>query len=291
MPGGRTKKRGGVREGSTGGAQLGGLSPPIYPSTFSSESTFTGPGLKRFVNGDNRLHGLITAQNLEVAGAQLSGNFTLTDGPILWSGGGFGLAGGGMSTASNVVLVISGTNDIRLGGFFTNNGTAFWTDSGRLLLTYGSFVNAGTFVVRSNMMVAPYAADGQFFNSGLFINEGGSNTISFGPYVPFYNSGTVDVGSGNFTFSVSGGFRAFTQTAGLMRLAGGNVLGALNIRGGTLAGYETINGRVSNGGTVSPGDPIGALTIIGTYTHTGELDIDLCGPSAGVGYEPLICAC
>jgi hypothetical protein len=168
-----------------------------------------------------------------VAGAELSGNFALSDGPILWSGGGFGELGGHMSTASNVVLVISGTNDIRLGGFFTNNGTALWTGSGRLGLTYGTFLNAGTFVVRSNMTVEPYAADGWFINSGSLLNEGGANIMIFGSDIPFYNSGTVDVGSGTMAFS-----HFYKQTAGVMRLASGNVLGSVIIQGHWRAHYQ-----------------------------------------------------
>jgi hypothetical protein len=254
----------------------------LIPSTFHTGSAFSGPGPKRFVSGYNQFDGALSAQNLEVAGGWSSGSCTFTDGPMLWTGGALQSLSG-MSTASNAVLVISGTNDKQLLGFFTNNGTAFWTGSGRLGLTYGTFVNAGTFVVRSNMTVEPYAADGQFFNRGSFLNEGVSNTMIFGSGIPFYNSGTVDVGSGTMAFS-----HFYKQTAGVMRLASGNVLGSVIIQGGTLSGYGTITGRVSNGGTVSPGDPIGALTIIGTYTQTGELDIDLGGLAPGADYDRLI---
>jgi hypothetical protein len=288
--GGTITNSGTFNAASNAVVQFQSVPSDFVPSKFRSGSAFLGPGLKRFASGNYQLDGSITAQNVELAGGNLTGKFTLTEGPVLWTGGAFGGGGIGsaVGTASNVVLVISGTNDVRLGGFFTNNGTAFWMGSGRLLLTYGTFVNAGTFVVRSNMTVAPYAADGQLFNSGLFINEGGSNTMTFGPYIPFYNSGIVDVGVGNFTFSVAGGFRGLTQTAGLLRLAGGNVLGAVSIQGGTLSGYGTITGGVINGGAVAPGDPIGALTIVGTYTQTGELDLDLGGRAPGVDYDQLI---
>ncbi len=259
-----------------------------------SGSAFTGPGLKRFFGG--QLFGRIVAQNLEVAGVLssnpfevvggLGGNCTLTEGPILWTGGGIGGSAIDhvVTIASNVVLFISGTNNLAV-GLFSNNGTAYWMSSGVLGLAYVSgFTNAGTLVVRSNLAVK--GSDRWFFNSGLFVNESGSNTMIFGSSVQFYNSGTVDVGCGNFT--VLGGFRPFTQTAGLLRLAGGNVVGALNIQGGTLSGYGTITGGVINGGAVSPGDPVGTLTVMGTYTQTGELDLDLGGLAPGVDYDQLI---
>jgi len=259
-----------------------------------SGSAFTGPGLKRFVSG--QLFGRIVAQNIEVAGGLssnpfevvggLGGNCTLTEGPILWTGGGIGGSpiDHAVSTESNVSLFISGTNN-KAFGRFNNNGTAYWMSSGVLEPDYGArFNNVGTLVVRTNMNVKLW--DSWFFNSGLLVNEGGSNTISFGSNIAFFNSGTLDVGSGTVAFA--SGFPSFTQTAGLLRLAGGNVVGAVNIQGGTLSGYGTITGGVINGGAVSPGDPIGALTVIGTYTQTGELDIDLGGRAPGVDYDQLI---
>jgi hypothetical protein len=138
------------------------------------------------------------------------------------------------------------------------------------------------------MVVGPYAADGLFVNSGSFRKEDGTNTTRFDNDVSFNNSGTVDVGSGNLTFAAAALYGPFTQTAGWLRLAGGNVRGALNIQGGALSGYGTITGGVRNGGAVSPGDPIGTLTIVGTYTQTGELDIDLGGLAPGVDYDQLI---
>jgi hypothetical protein len=270
----------------------------VFSGWFSgSGSAFTGPGVKRFISG--QLFGRIVAQNLEVAGVSssnpfevvggLGGNCTLTEGPILWTGGGIGGfpgSGHAVSTDSNVLLFISGTNNLAAGQF-TNNGTAFWMSSGLLGQDYGArLYNAGTLVVRTNMTVK--GTDSGFFNSGRLVNEGATSTMNFGQGESFYNSGTVDVGSGTVAFA--GGFRPFTQTAGLLRLAGGNVLApwGLNIQGGTLSGYGTITGDVINGGTVSPGNPAGTLTITRSYTQTGELDIDLGGRAPGVDYDQLI---
>jgi autotransporter-associated beta strand protein len=54
---------------------------------------------------------------------------------------------------------------------------------------------------------------------------------------------------------------------------------------GTLAGTGTVYGSIvnSNGGTVSPGDALGTLTVDGNYTQTarGSLVINIVGPNAG----------
>jgi hypothetical protein len=254
-------------------------------SGFSGTGTaFTGPGLKR-LTGYSTLNGLLTAQNVELAGG-IFGECKLTGGPILWTGGEIE---GLVSTATDVVLLMSGTNDKGIYfGRLINTGTAFWTGAANLAMGGAVFENRGTFVLQSNMTVKILTAGNTIVNSGLFRKEDGTNTTTFPRDIAFSNTGTVDVRSGNLSFA--GGFRPFTQTAGLLRLAGGNVQApyGLNIQGGTLSGYGTITGGVSNGGTVAPGDPIGALTIIGTYTQTGELDIDLGGLAPGADYDRLI---
>jgi hypothetical protein len=254
---------------------------------FSGSGTaFIGPGLKRFL-GLNGLHGMITAQNLEVASGGTGGDCTLTDGPIVWTGGviGGGVSGG-VSIGSNVVLFLSGTGDKSVGGRLNNNGTFAWIGSGHFdMMDESVFSNGGNFLVQSNMSVR-VVSEARFENSGLFSKEDGPNTITFPYGITFSNTGTVEVRSGTLAFS----FPSFTQTAGLLRLAGGNVQApwGVNIQGGKLAGYGTITGGVFNGGAVAPGDPIGALTIIGTYTQTGELDLDLGGRAPGVDYDQLI---
>jgi len=53
-------------------------------------------------------------------------------------------------------------------------------------------------------------------------------------------------------------------------------------RSGTLTGTGTINGSVSNAGLVSPGDPLGTLTVDGySQTSNGRLLIDIAGTGAG----------
>ena len=59
---------------------------------------------------------------------------------------------------------------------------------------------------------------------------------------------------------------------------------------GTLTGDGLIDGPVTNGGIVAPGQPIGTLVIDGSYIQTeqGTLAIDLGGYLPGAGYDQLL---
>jgi hypothetical protein len=70
-------------------------------------------------------------------------------------------------------------------------------------------------------------------------------------------------------------------SANALRLtAGSNLVTASGVTvdtGGLLAGTGTITGMLSNHGTVSPGSSAGAISIIGDYSQTGRLDLELLG--------------
>jgi hypothetical protein len=61
---------------------------------------------------------------------------------------------------------------------------------------------------------------------------------------------------------------------------------------GTLAGPGTVQGDVSNAGTLAPGAATGpgVLTINGSYTQTatGTLSLNIGGPQAGTDYSQLV---
>lgn len=70
---------------------------------------------------------------------------------------------------------------------------------------------------------------------------------------------------------------------GLLSLNNRATVGGLTVwTGAMLAGTGTIAGNVLNRGTVSPGNSIGTLTIVGNYqqTSSGSLDIEIAGPSS-----------
>jgi hypothetical protein len=83
------------------------------------------------------------------------------------------------------------------------------------------------------------------------------------------------------------------QSGGLLTIAAGGTLtvsGSVTVEpGGALAGAGAITGAVVNDGVVRPGDPIGTLTVTGTYTQTitGSLEIDVDGYTASTEHDVL----
>ena len=64
---------------------------------------------------------------------------------------------------------------------------------------------------------------------------------------------------------------------------------SVNIEGGLLRGFGTVQGNLINSGTVQPGDGPGILTVQGFYTQNGSgiLDIAIGGVNSGSQYSEL----
>ena len=64
---------------------------------------------------------------------------------------------------------------------------------------------------------------------------------------------------------------------------------SVNIQGGLLQGFGTVQGNLINSGTVHPGDGPGILTVTGNYTQnaSGILNIAIGGLTPGSGYSVL----
>lgn len=90
--------------------------------------------------------------------------------------------------------------------------------------------------------------------------------------------------------SFAGGYN---QSSGTLRLSGGSIIAGdtpINILGGVMSGTGTIIGDVFNAGILSPGNPLGLLTITGSYNQapTGTLLIELAAPNEGIPYDQLV---
>jgi len=118
---------------------------------------------------------------------------------------------------------------------------------------------------------------GVFTNYGKFIKIGTSYAKLT---IPFVNNTVVDDTAGTLDFA--GGY---TQNAGNLNLAGGNLAGPITLVRGVLFGTGSINGNVTNsGGTVCPLWPaVGTLTVTGNYIQgsSGTLAVSLEGTGAG----------
>jgi len=137
------------------------------------------------------------------------------------------------------------------------------------------------------------AGSGQIGNNRLgIINHG---TILANPNVPlildpadhlgFANTGTIQVNAGSTLILEGAGF---VQTAGQMWIHG-TLMAAdgLNIAGGILAGDGTNIGRVSNNGTLAPGQSTGQLTIVGDLVLLSQatLSFEIGGYTPAVQYD------
>ncbi len=126
--------------------------------------------------------------------------------------------------------------------------------------------------------------------AGSFTIQNGANLTTAA--TGFSNAGFVTIGA-NSTFTV-GGSNDYVQTGGTTTLgASSSILAvasghSVDINGGTLQGFGTINGNLTNsGGTVMPGlsGVAGVLTVTGNYTDppSSHLFIQIGGPNAGNG--------
>jgi hypothetical protein len=259
---------------------------------------------------------------------RLMGNGTLTaTGLFTWTGnGGFpeyytGIHGSLTVEAHGGMLMNGGTKAIMDGGTVRNFGAAVWT-SGNLSFKpmggnlYTQFVNeaGATFDMQfdGQIVTGPNPpANWVFNNFGTFTKSGGNGTSQVDVFFENYsagtlavnsgtlnvwrlkNSGAITVGSGTtLTFHDSVGLPNFyTQTAGSLLLAGGNVVktgDALAINGGVLGGNGTINGSVAmTSATLAPGNSPGSLIINGDLTVTSATlwDFEIGGTTQGTQYD------
>src|SRR5262249_2704391 len=104
----------------------------------------------------------------------------------------------------------------------------------------------------------------------------------------FANQGWAVIGAGG-RLTVSG---VYTQTDGTTTLENGTLVAALvDLKGGYLNGYGTVQGNVQNAALVHVGtvDATGLLTIDGNYTQTaaGTLALRIGGPLVGAEFDQL----
>jgi hypothetical protein len=129
-----------------------------------------------------------------------------------------------------------------------------------------------------------------FVNAGTLNNYAGSYLENQGT---LSNSGTILVAPGAVLVNAS----SINRPATYEQSAGSTVVDGLftsdtpiQIDGGTLSGSGLIQGDVLMGGTMSPGDSPGSLTIQGNYTQLsgGTFFAELAGLTPGTQYDQLV---
>jgi hypothetical protein len=219
------------------------------------------------------------------------------------------------------MLMNGSAKDITEGGTVRNFGNGTWTSGNLRFKDTGGgvttrFINeaGATLDMQFDGQIQAGGAEytNHFINNGTFTKSGGTGTSQFNVVFTnqsagtiavnsgtldmwnLTNSGAITVGSGaTLTFHDHNTFVGgiYTQTAGSLLLAGGNVVktgNALAINGGILGGSGTINGTVAmTSATLAPGNSPGSLIINGDLTVTSATlwDFEIGGTIQGTQYD------
>ena len=234
----------GTINAQVGTIELGGGTVAI-----NAGSVFSGAGTV-LLNSNATFSGGFTSSNLDLQGANYTGNAAVLNGSMDFRSGSMD---GGWTIAGGATLNLDISSNKGFGsGTITNNGTVVWND-GTLFMSGGSsnIVNAGVFNATADNVLTFSSGGGTFTNSGVFRKSGGTGTTNFS-VVNLANTGTFDAQSG--TIAISGTNTAFNAGtsftgAGIVRLdSNATFTGAfsstkLDLAGGTYTG----NGAVMSG--------------------------------------------
>ncbi len=248
--------------------------------TITSGSTYFLNNNVTYLTGDLTNKGTVNVGNSSASSNLVAQGTVANNGTINLSGGGtinLNNAGSliegfsGNETLVNHDNLIQGQGSIQFLGSFQNSGTV------------SANVSGGTLSIQ----------DAPTTNSGTF-QVGSGSTLQVN--TSFTNAGTVNIGelhSASASLFQMAGANNFVQTSGTTTLwAAGSTLGvasgqAVNIEGGLLQGFGTIQGNLINSGIVHPGDGPGMLTVNGNYTQNagGVLDIEIGGSRPGTDFS------
>jgi filamentous hemagglutinin family protein len=238
---------------------MGGLTTITASDLMSGRRLLVGSdAIARFVNNASNEN---ISNNLENNGTlEFQGNYTLSG----------LLTGTGMLNNSGVLNLNNSSgsvvqNSIVNSGTINNTGTYTFSN---LVSGTGLFSNAGTLNLTGS---------GLFGNS--FVNVGtGSLNFSGGSVQDIYfggsfqNAANVFFNGGLFTFDTG-----YSQSAGNLTVQPGTQLvGNININGGALRGFASINGNLNaQGGRIVPGASPGLMTVSGDLNLDASSIIDI----------------
>jgi hypothetical protein len=163
-------------------------------------------------------------------------------------------------------------NTFSVGDTLINQGTINSDSGGSLYINDTTFTNSGTLEATNGSSL--WLSKTNQFTGGQVLVDRTSSLYSLATASNTQTGGTITV-DGNFTANVD---------------AGSTSNGGLALQGGVLGGSGKFTGTVNNtGGTVTPGDGVGTLTISGNYTQSanGILEIALGGTQQGGTYDLL----
>lgn len=227
-----------------------------------------------------------------------AGNITVT-GSMTMIGGTLGGGGAVMDVLGPMTLSTSTTKSI--GRTLRTHGAAHW-DGGQIIVggpggnAQWRIMPGGSLDIAAAMPTITWAVG----LPGTLVNEGVLRTLATTGVmnivgVGLSNAGTVELEGSLLRFSAA---PAYLQTAGSTIVHAGRELehaGSVVIAGGTLTGGGLVDADVlATGGTVAPGDGIGALSIEGamTFGTSASLALEIASAEQDrlVVAGPLACA-
>jgi hypothetical protein len=277
----------------------------------SATVNITGPGIVSMpgpgaantviINGTVNVGAVVNGNdiggNLAIAGF-LDGSGTITvRSPTISGSSTLDLTG---ASVGPIHLVIQHSGSLTLnntafsGSLIGNQGVTTWTGAGGLAMNDRTIFNndiGGEFRIENDqtMFYGGTVGGSAFFNlSGTVRKTGGTGVTDI--FLPFENvgGGALRVLSGTLRFE-----DRFQQSSGTTDLIGGSIVAVqgFDLSGGSLTGSGNFTGDIRNtGGTISPGNSPGAISIAGNYTQGagGTLKIEIAGlTTAGVDYDLL----
>jgi hypothetical protein len=219
------------------------------------------------------------------------------------------------------VLTLAGASYTNNGAFIVTDNTTLSMPSGSVLTNYSaisSTLTGGSYQVLSSgngatlsLPIGPVltnAADVTLSGTNsvfapinsLVNNQGGFHILNGQTFTTsvlgLLNSGTVEIGAAGTSPTTSAS--ALTVQGAYVQSGGDTIVngqltvegGPFSLNGGTLQGSGTVTGEVDNfGGTVSPGNSPGLLTIDGDYSQSLDaiLNIEIAGTTPGTLYDQL----
>jgi uncharacterized repeat protein (TIGR03803 family) len=147
-------------------------------------------------------------------------------------------------------------------------------------------INGGTNNVAQDMNLGLGSGTGIVNLTGGSLRVSGNENLGVAGTGTFTQTGGTNTVAGNLTLAGNSGSRGtYNLLGGALNVSGGVVINS----GGTLTGNGTVGGTVANGGAVAPGNPMGTLTVNGSYAQSasGALNIEIGGMTAGSQYDQL----
>lgn len=304
--------------GSVALAKLGsGTLTLTGANTYSGDTTITAGTLQ--IGAANALP--TSAQIVGAGGAFDIGGFSVTIGSLSGTGSVTDSAAAATLTTNGnnssttyagvisdgsgpLSLVKAGTGTLTLAGANTFTGTTT-VAAGTLQLGKSNTLSSGTDVNVTGTLdmggfsdvIGSLAGSGTVENSvgSATLNANGDNASTAFTGVIEDLSGTLSLtksGTGSLTLSGSNTYSGATKiSAGTLVVNGSQPSSAVTLEGGTLAGTGTVGavGSSTSSGTLSPGAPVGILTIGSLNLTAGSpsLTVALNGATVGSGYSQL----